>query len=443
MRWRDVVVMAARGVNRRRGRAVLTVMAIALSAMLFSALLTIAGTARTRVLDQLATGGALSGIQVAAAEPNPGEIDNDKAKPGARRVLDDAALRKIRALEEVRLVSPVQSVRVVVIPPDPLTLADGRTARLKQRESDSLEGALFEGLVGVDLRRVADLPITVLAGRLPAPGSHRELVVTSSWLARFGLDRPDATQILGAELQVGAPRRFDDGTPRGRWQRMQIVGVVAQEVAPGHLLASREPVAAQFEWANAPSPRRGGEPVSKYTGALVIARSMNDVSEAREGIARIGYSTSAPENLVATAQRYLHVVEIVLAGIGLIALLGAALGVSNALFAAVRERGREIGVLKAIGARDRDVQRIFLLEAGVLGTIGGLIGTGAGLAIATAVGTIVNNYLHRQGLAGVVPEFPAGVIAGSILGAGILAVVAGVVPARHAARLPAREAVEA
>src|SRR5207253_6977462 len=114
----------------------------------------------------------------------------------------------------------------------------------------------------------------------------------------------------------------------------------------------------------------------------------------------IGYSTSAPENLVATVQRYVRVVQIVLSGIGAIALVIASLGIGNALLAAVRERRREIGVLKAIGARDRDVLRVFLLEAAALGCIGGVLGTALGVAIARIVGAVVNGYLTSQGLAG-------------------------------------------
>ena len=97
-------------------------------------------------------------------------------------------------------------------------------------------------------------------------------------------------------------------------------------------------------------------------------------------------------------QRYLHVVEIVLAGIGLIGLVIAALGITNAMLAAVRERRREIGVLKAIGARDRDVRRIFLLEAATLGFIGGAIGTTAGWLTARALGEC-RERLPREGRA--------------------------------------------
>jgi putative ABC transport system permease protein len=137
------------------------------------------------------------------------------------------------------------------------------------------------------------------------------------------------------------------------------------------------------------------------------------------------------------------VVEIVLAAIGIIALFIASLGIANALLAAVRERRREIGVLKAIGARDRDVARVFLLEAGALGLIGGILGTGGGWLAALVVSEVVNGYLARQGLAGVQLGFPAVVLFGSIGGAFLLAIGAGTLPARRAAAMPAREAMEA
>src|SRR5439155_18858422 len=99
--------------------------------------------------------------------------------------------------------------------------------------------------------------------------------------------------------------------------------------------------------------RRVQIPTSPYSGLFGIARGLDHVSRVRAQITDIGYATTAPENLIASVQRYLRVVEIVLAGIGLIALVIASLGIANALLAAVRERRREIGGRQAIGARDR------------------------------------------------------------------------------------------
>jgi ABC-type antimicrobial peptide transport system permease subunit len=201
-------------------------------------------------------------------------------------------------------------------------------------------------------------------------------------------------------------------------------------------------VHAARDWTAAgPHAANIDQPSSPYSGLFVIAGHLNDVSKVRARITAIGYSTSAPENLIASVQRYLHVVEIVLSGIGVIALVIAALGITNAMLAAVRERRREIGVLKAIGARDRDVLRTFLVEAGVLGTLGGIIGAVSGWFIAATVATVVNRYLTRQGLVGVKLGVPLTVLLLCVVGSALLALAAGAVPALRAARLPAREAV--
>jgi ABC-type antimicrobial peptide transport system permease subunit len=98
-------------------------------------------------------------------------------------------------------------------------------------------------------------------------------------------------------------------------------------------------------------------------------------------------------------------------------------------------------VLKAIGARDRDVRRIFLLEAATLGFVGGAIGTTAGWLTARALASVVNGYLAKEGLAGVSLGVPTTVLVGGVIGATLLALVAGMLPAQRAARLPARQAM--
>jgi ABC-type antimicrobial peptide transport system permease subunit len=421
------VALAAKGVLRRPGRAVLTVLAVALAASLLTALLTIARTAQTRVLSELSKGGPLAGIKVAAAEPDPDQVDNDNARPGAPKDMDDDALHRIRALPGVKAVVPVSTARMLVLTPDSDVPAFG------------------DNMVGVDLRRAGRLPISILAGRLPGAGSATEVAVTQGYLERLKLKRTDAAKVVGTEIELASPRLFPrQGQPRfrGLWRRAFVVGVVAQEASPGQLLAPMEQVTAAREWTAAGPPDGDlAQPTSRYSGLFVTAGKLDQVGKVRARITAVGYSTSAPENLIASVQRYLHVVEIVLTGIGAIALVIASLGITNALLAAVRERRREIGVLKAVGARDRDVLRTFLVEAGVLGFLGGVIGTAAGWGIASAVGSVVNGYLARQGLAGVQLGLPLAVLAGGVLGSTLLALMAGSLPAWRAARLPAREAV--
>lgn len=466
MRWRDAAGLAVTSVRRRIGRSILTVLAVALATTLLTALVTIAGTARTKVIAELSKGGPLAGIKVTAAEPDLSQLDNDDARPGAPKDLDDAARGRIENLPDVRVVLPIVANAMVIVPPSPpvnldvlATLPPVRQAAVRNGTTTSTAaspitrspvrapGPYSETVIGIDMGRIDNLPITVLAGRLPARHSLTEVAVTVGYLQRLGLRKEHALAVVGTELYMGAPRIYQDtqARSRARWVRATVVGVVAQEAAAGEFIVPVEQARLARQWTAAGGDGGGRImiPTSPYSGLFVIARGLDQVSKVRAQITDIGYATTAPENLIASVQRYLRVVEIVLAAIGLIALFIASLGIANALLAAVRERRREIGVLKAIGARDRDVARIFLFEAGALGLLGGILGTGGGWLAAFAVSQVVNSYLARQGLAGVTLGFPVGVIVGSIIGAFFLAVGAGALPARRAAKLPAREAMEA
>ncbi|MCA1690904.1 MAG: ABC transporter permease [Actinobacteria bacterium] len=465
MRWRDAAGLAVTSVRRRAGRSVLTVLAVALATTLLTALVTIAGTARTKVLTELSKGGPLAGIKVSAAEPDLSQLDNDNARPGPRRDLDDGARRRIADLPDVRTVVPIVAAQMMVVPPDPPartevleTLPPVRPKVPRNGTTTSTApspiirplrptGPFTETMVGIDLTSAEQLPITIVSGRLPDRGSLTEVAVTGGYLERLGLTKEHAPAVIGTELFLGAPRAFDVGRIRfrSRWVRATVVGVVAQEAGPGQFVVSVEQARLARQWTSAGGDGGGRLeiPTSPYTGLFVITRGLDAVPQVRSQITDIGYATTAPENLVASVQRYLRVVEIVLAAIGLIALVIASLGITNALLAAVRERKREIGVLKAIGARDRDVARVFLLEAGALGLVGGVLGTAGGWLAAVAVSAVVNSYLADQGLGAVQLGFPMSVVLGSVCGAAVLAVAAGTLPARRAAALPAREAMEA
>ena len=427
MNWRDAVVLAGRAVTRRLGRTFLTVLGVALAATLLTALLTIANTAKTRVLGQLSKGGPLASIKV-AANPYSYASDDGMASGRSSKELGDPDVSRIERVPDVVSAVPVMVGQQVVLPPAPPV------------------DPFLETVVGVDLRNAEDLPITLLAGRLPLAGSLTEVAVTEGYLDQLGLDRDRPDALVGTELELGAPRVFaglGEQEVRARWTRARVVGVVVQEAGPGDVLVPIEQarLANAWEAAGGQGSDRLTSPGSGYSGIIVVARGLDTVGAVRDTLVEMGYSASAPENLIASVQRYLHVVEMVLTGIGTIALIIASLGVASALLAAVRERRREIGVLKAIGARDGDVLRIFLIEASVLGLIGGMVGTAAGWGVARAVASVVNRYLTTQGLAGVRLEMTFLIVAGGIAGSTMLALLAGAVPALRAARLPARDAV--
>jgi hypothetical protein len=391
-------------------------------------------------VSQLSKGGPAAAIHVDDAYPDPSNLSSDSLRTGGHHDLGDDAVSAIRQLPHVGSVVTVLSVPVLAVPCPGVSSTAPAPAACR-----SATDPYVSTLVGSDLRRTPDLPITVLAGRLPQPGSMTEVAVTQNYVERVHLDAQRPAAVLGSEIEFAAPQALAGAQTRfrGRWSREVVVGVVAQTVDDGEFLVPIEQTRADREWTLLGVSTRGlPRPSSPYSGLVVVADTLADVHSVRAGIAGLGYATSAPEHLVASVQKYLHIVDIVLGGIGAVALAIAVLGVANSLLAAVRERWREIGVLKALGASDGDVARWFLVEAGLLGLAGGLLGALAGTALAGSVALAVNHYLVDQGLQGVdiglVP--PAWVLAVPVV-TGLLAVAGGLAPALRAAALPVREAL--
>jgi hypothetical protein len=380
MGWRDAIAMAGRELRRRPGRAILTIVSVALAAALLTALVAIASTGRDRVLDQITHGGALASISVAAAAPNPSQEGLDSPTPGKAKFITGAALSAMKKIPNVKIVIPIRQAEVIVLPP--AQPPKGSTLSAPTGHSPVVP-IYVNNLVGVDLNQVSSLPISLLVGKYPSTGSTTEVDVTSDYLMHLGLAKASAREVVGTDIQLGAFRVLGGHFRVGlRWNTLEIVGVVDQQAGSGEFLTYPSLAASDFRWTAAGRANGDfGAPRSPYAGVLVEADQLSHVSAVRDRIATIGYSSGAPEDVIVSVEKYLHVIEFILTAIGVVALAIAALGIANALLAAVRERRREIGVMKAIGARDRDVMRTFLVEAGCLGLVGGILGTAIGIAI--------------------------------------------------------------
>jgi len=139
------------------------------------------------------------------------------------------------------------------------------------------------------------------------------------------------------------------------------------------------------------------------------------------------FEIEAADQIAKSFDKLSGTVTLVMSGVVGIALLVGGIGIMNIMLVSVKERTREIGICKAIGARSRDILLQFLIEAVTLSTLGGLLG-------------LVIGYALGVGIAAMIPDFPPAVVpwwavALAVLFSGAVGVVFGVVPASQAARL--------
>jgi putative ABC transport system permease protein len=134
-------------------------------------------------------------------------------------------------------------------------------------------------------------------------------------------------------------------------------------------------------------------------------------------------------------------INIFLGGLAAISLVVGGVGVMNTMFTSVLERTKDIGVMKAVGAKNRHILAIFLIESGLIGLFGGIIGTAFGLGLSAAVCWALNTFANMPG--GVSFPFVAspGLIVVTLLGAFAIGAVSGLWPARRGSRMPVVDAL--
>jgi putative ABC transport system permease protein len=162
----------------------------------------------------------------------------------------------------------------------------------------------------------------------------------------------------------------------------------------------------------------------------VIARIKTNLQRYHKNEA---YDATTAKDMLASLLSILTMVKYALGGIGAISLVVGGIGIANVMMLTVKERIREIGVMKALGATMRDIRVQYLLEAGVLGVVSSLIGITLGVTVSTAIGSLA-------GLPSAIT--PQSIIIGLLFGS-VTTVIAGVYPANKAAKLDPIEALRA
>ena len=149
------------------------------------------------------------------------------------------------------------------------------------------------------------------------------------------------------------------------------------------------------------------------------------------------FSTSTPADILDALTNILSVVQGIVVGIASIALLVGGIGIMNTVYMSITERTKEIGVMKAIGAKKRHISMLFLFEAGIIGLIGSIIGTVIGLGISNLAIYFLQNYTSFSAAQVFSPELIAGA-----LGFGfIIGIISGILPARKAANMDPAESL--
>ena len=162
---------------------------------------------------------------------------------------------------------------------------------------------------------------------------------------------------------------------------------------------------------------------------------MDNVVALQKSLQELGYEANSQAEWVESEQKTMGYIQAVLGGIGAVSLFVAAIGITNTMMMSIYERTKEIGVMKVLGCDLRNIRSLFLMEAGFIGFIGGVIGLILSFILSVIINKVAANANEYMGTTGGISYIPIWLVFLSLVFAVMVGMVAGFFPARRAMRL--------
>jgi len=296
-------------------------------------------------------------------------------------------------------------------------------------------------------------PMPLRAGCCYEPNEPNGVLISDSLVRRLGIDEPSAAigrQIeiatLTLDFSLASLLRMvlspgDQALPVARQSyRFAIAGVAERMPFGGMGDAYIQPEAAgamrKLSLTSIWEFFRPAGEAADYSMITVKVRSPKDIATVKKELESRGLRTFAWIDQLDQMRTGFLIMDMFLLAVGMIGVTVASLGIVNTMVMSILERYKEIGIMKAIGAGDKDVKKIFFFESGVIGFVGGVFGLALGWMVSTVINQVVNHFIAKQG----VPymsyfSFPWWLCLGAVAFSVLVSLIAGIYPTLRAARV--------
>ncbi|MBU0707340.1 ABC transporter permease [Patescibacteria group bacterium] len=475
MRFIDYIKIALKNLWRRKIRTSLTIIAVVIGSLAVVSLMSLAMGARNVFISQLESIGALKQITVF---PDPeadadffGGSHEELDKDFAGQLITEELISKINKLEHVEGSSPI--IQVYQLQKANVEGGVEKEARLDNitgyRVNPGSEKTLMSGRNFTDNDEMGKIIIGGdLLKKLGYENKADEIIgktiTFKTWEGYWGLDfkLPDpegadeetwqVIHEIEAEI-IGVTTPGPDGRSSyvtetwarhlSKQQRWEWPSQEAWEAHDLEMQRLEEEARARYEEFDRSQydlkPELLIEDRIADTGFPYMTVSVDDadnVSAVAEEIKKLGVGAVTAEEFLDGILKAFLVVEIVLGAIGSIALLVAAIGIINTMVMAIMERTREIGVMKAVGASRGTIKKLFTLEAGFIGIIGGAFGLLLGWGLGLVANMVAKRFMEDGNFSvESIIEMPLWLIFGVLGFTFLVGILSGLYPAARAAKL--------
>lgn len=438
MKWIDLLHLAFTNLWRRKLRSVLTMIGVMIGTASIVVMVSIGIGINQGYIDSLSSTGELTTISINSNTyyGGGGGMVIIGGSSGGQQTqatkLDDRAIRQIGALEHVTAVSPKLDIHN-------MTISTGKFQS-------------YYSLVAIDPDAVEAMGIKFSEGGTFSKNSSPEMIeilmgedVKSSFRNpksnRWDGEAPDIDW-LNAKYTATLNDYSDtdsEGNPKTYEFKARVVGIMPSDGSDSGYtmycsLDTMKTIMNKYKKVFTNASIKTDE----YPSAIVKVDDFNNVLDVQEQIKEMGLSCWSMADMIKQMQDSSKSLQLMLGGIGGVAMLVAAISICNTMLMSIYERTREIGVMKVLGCKMSKIGAMFLTEAGIIGLGGGILGLGISYGLSAIINAVISAQGAGASFRSVIPPYLAlGALVFSIL----VGVLAGLYPSQRAMRLSALAAI--
>lgn len=382
MKWIDLLSLIFYNLGRRKGRVALTAMGVVIGTAAVVLLVSLANGLQRSTTSQFANIGDLTTIEVM---PKYGE--SVQMGGGMMAIEKGGSSKKVKKIthtiiEEFKTIPGVQSVIIKE------SFQGSGVLKLGRLET-------YANMTGVDISDLSAFGYKLKEGTTQL---EKGTVILGEPILKNFMDpkmRPGAAMpqitsadILGQSIKLEITKSTNNEQPVRKVVQLRVVGILAESRSESDYMvyARLDDVISWNDWANG---KRVNRNLEGYQNVSVKVSAMEQALDITKQINQMGFMAYTPAQFIQSLKSTGLILQLVFGGVGAVALLVAAIGIANTMTMAILERTREIGLMKAVGASNRNVLSIFLGESAGIGFIGGI----GGVLIGWGGGYIANNIL--------------------------------------------------
>lgn len=398
MRPDDLLRIGVNNLIKRKLRTFLTLLGVVIGTAAIVVLVSLSNGMDESFKNQIEQMGSLNNIDVFKPwGPSP------TGKSAGQVKLDDAAMRQFEAIPHVQAVLPIKETYMriwvgrqvsdkSVIGTDPEKLPIFGAALMKGHSLSGENTVLFGFSADQDFynpRRMDDM------GRMwsepPGPGEEVPYEPKLNLLTNL---------VMTADYEYPDNRSSNPDQKKPKKFKAKGVGILSRtgnySIDYGAYVSLKTLKNMIKEDAKLLDNRDALKNLEQYDRMIIRVENIEHAASVQQQVKALGYEAHSLMDIINEMKKTSQIMKLVLGGIGAVSLLVAAIGIANTMVMSIYERTREIGVMKVIGADLVDIRNIFLVESGMIGLLGGIIGVLLSYGVSAIINMIASQQMGQQ-----------------------------------------------